>query len=888
MPVVPGQRSAGSWEECPLPDAAETMFVSPAGQVDDVSLWEAPVEEPYDDEYGQDWPESDLAEVDRVWEAAAEEAGPVVPGRRSAAPVESAPGPSEPASGSRPVLAPLTLTEVMRSRLRSAVRALLAEPGLAGAPDPVRLAAVVLMSRTPKETGSVVIRKAELGRWLGLSAGRMKAVVRQLRASGAVSVETFKGDGDDDQALECRVSALLAAQGVAGHSLNLTKKEFAVLHGLVEALFAPGWAHRDGRVTEGGPLAGRTGRGAATDRLGALLLVLDANEHGRVRLCGGKVDTEIGRPAVTLARMLGCAPAGAVPVLARLAEAGLVERPRRGASGLLSRSRLMLPAVAAAHRAVPAEQAASVHREAARKTAPGSVSGLDVTTPPVGAPVTEQKPQVSDTKEAVEAEVSDLDDTTPIHTSHSPVADVVGEVAVDGGFSGEAAVGVTHRRPERAGAREEHARPASAAPAGAPLTVSGGAGGPLRGDKPNPHVITHHDHDQEHDQEQAVSARQSRRRAAVPQPPQDLVQVLAPVECLWARLDRAWLRRRIVAAVRAELDRIGAWTGSGNAHAALADRLTFRLRDQDGSALITDPLGWLLAKGLPQRRECAHLACDDGIRLDTGTACTICEQRITDRRSTRQALVREAVAQLPDATTDAERRSVIDQQLHRHAMLRAEQQVAARQRAEQQRAEATTRRAVREAQAKAAEAARQALPCEDCGTENAAGLCAGCWNVRATRTAIRECVDLALAGSADLADREDVNALVAHVRGELRAEMLRNRPVGTDLSGIRASDLLTAQNAAAEYRASALVLLARSPLADAEAEMAHDAAMRSAHRHPTRHAARAAANEAVEQARRNTALHLLVQRLEAVQALRARADQIRAAAAAPAREAVNA
>ncbi|GAA2154423.1 hypothetical protein GCM10009760_53330 [Kitasatospora kazusensis] len=818
---------------------------------------------------------------------------PVVPGQRQepAGATGTVPAqagtPQERSSAGRErqaVLAPLALTAVMRSRLRGAVRALLAEPGLAGASDAVRLAAVVLMSRTPDETGVVVIRKPELGRWLGLSADRMKAVVRQVRASGCASMETFKGDHNDDQALKCRMSALWAARGQSGHPLNLTKKEFAVLHGLVEALFAPGWAHRDGTVTEAGPLAGRTGRGAATDRLAALLLVLEANDKGQVRLCGGVVDTKAGRPAVTLARMLGCAPAGAAPVLARLAEAGLVERPRRGVGGLLSRSRLVLPAVAAAHRAglvKPAESAGSVCREVAQGTAAGFASDLDAATPPVEASVNAETSQVSGVEEAAGAQISDLDVSTPLHASHSPVADVVGELTVDGGFSGEAAVVVKHRRPERAGVREEHTGTAVGDTVDGQTAVHQGEGGPLRGDKPNPSSIDHHD------QEQPELSGRGLPRRVVPQLPQDLAPVLASLECLWQRLDRAWARRRITAAVRAELDRIGAWTGNESAGAALADRLRFRLREQGGSALVTDPVGWLIAKGLPQRRECAHLACDDGMRLDTGTNCTACELRLTDRRSTRRALVHEAVSVLPDSATAEQRRTAVDERLHRHAMLRAEQQVADRQRAEQRRGEAEARRAVRKAQVAAAEAALQALACEDCGAERAAGLCASCWSVRATRSAIRECVALVLAGSADLTDREDVNALVTQTRGKLRAEMLRSRPIGADLASIRASDLLTVQNAAAEYRASALVLLTRSPQADAEAEMAHAAAMRRAHRHPTHASAVAAADRAAEQARTNTARHLLVRRLEAVQALRQRAEQIRTVTGAV-REAVNA
>ncbi|MFD4904164.1 hypothetical protein [Kitasatospora purpeofusca] len=868
--LVPGQRSAGSWD-------------SLAGQADSVSLWEAPVEEPYDDDYGQDWPEGDLAEADRLWEAAAEGAGPAVRGRRSAAPVESADRGPEPESGPRPVLAPLALSPGMRLRLRAAVRALLAVPGLAGAPDPVRLAAVVLMSRTPHETRAVVIRKSELGRWLGLSAGRMKAVLRMVRNTAPVSVETFKGDYNDDQALECRVGALEAARGVEGHPLNLTRKDLAVLLRLVEVLFAPGWATTGGGMRDRGLLAGRTGRGAATDRLAALLMVLEASESGRVRLCGGKVSAAAGRPAATLARMLGCTPAGAVEVLARLAEVGLVDRPRRGASGLLSRSRIVLPAVAAAHRAASAgstesvKQTTPVRREAGRKASADVAGDLGVATPLGEAPVTEENPQISEVGATGGAEFSDLGATTPLHASHSRVVEVGGDLEVDGGFSGVADVVAEHRRPERVGAREDHPGTAPVGQADARPTADGGVGGPLRGDKPNTSAID------QNNPKQQVPVRLGCR--AVPRPPQDLVQALAPVECLWERLDRAWSRRRIVAAVRAELTATGRLTGHRSAAAALAERLRHRLHAEGGSALVTDPVGWLLAKGLPQQAGCKHPACDDGIRLDTRTACVNCEQQLADRRTARQALVREAVAQLPAGTDPAQRRAAVDAHLHRHAMLRAEQQVFDRWRAEQQRAEAEVRRAERRARAEAAEAARRALSCEDCGTERAGGLCGSCWAIRSIRTVAGECVDLALAASADLADHRDVNTIARRTEVELRAAMAAARPAGAGREDVLGSDLETVRDAVAAYRADALARLARTPLADAEADLAHDTALRTNRHRPT---ALAAADQAAEQARATTARYLLLERLETLRALRERANQLRSAAATPVREAMNA
>ncbi|MGW7594334.1 hypothetical protein ACWGK9_35125, partial [Streptomyces rubiginosohelvolus] len=103
--------------------------------------------------------------------------------------------------------------------------------------------------------------------------------------------------------------------GGAGHPLNLSKKEYATLLRLVEAVMAPGWKHRDGRVTPAGLIGARTGRGAATDRLALLLLALEARETGRVRQCGGVVDSKRGRAAVTVARLLGCSASAGERVL---------------------------------------------------------------------------------------------------------------------------------------------------------------------------------------------------------------------------------------------------------------------------------------------------------------------------------------------------------------------------------------------------------------------------------------------------------------------------------------------------------------------------------------------------------------------------------------------
>uniref|UniRef100_UPI002F911792 hypothetical protein n=1 Tax=Kitasatospora sp. NBC_01519 TaxID=2903576 RepID=UPI002F911792 len=573
-------------------------------------------------------------------------------------------------------MAPLALTPVMRSRLRTAVRALLAEPGLAEQPDAVRLGAVVLMARTPWTSGLVEIRKSELGRWLGVSAERMKAVARSMRASGAVLSQTKEGSHGEHQAMECRVVPMWEARGVAGHPLALAKKELAVLLRVIEELFAPGWAHRDGSVFPPGLLARRTGRGAATDRLAALLLVLDANERGWVRLCGGRTGTEAGRPAVTLARMLGCTPAGAAQVLRRLAEAGVVKRLRRGASGLRSRSRLVLPSVAAAHQA---GLVAPARREVTRNIAGESVSDLDAA-PPLGeAAVSEETMQVNEVVEADEAGVPDLDAATPLHASHSLVAGVPNELTVAFGISGEAAMGVTHHRPERTHARKGCADNSEHRQTVAESDVGENAGSPRRGEEPESNVIR--------DTQEKTPGQVTRpgcRLPRIPRPPLDLARVLAPVACLWGHLDRRWARNRITAAVRVELGRIAGWTGHDGAFQALAERLERRLKAQGGIGRVTDPVGWLLGKGLPQRQECAHGGCDDGIRMDTGTECVTCRMRLADRCSVRRVLIQEATAGLAAGTPDDQRRAVVDAHLRQHALRRAAEQVAARERTEQQ------------------------------------------------------------------------------------------------------------------------------------------------------------------------------------------------------------
>ncbi|WP_369244416.1 hypothetical protein [Streptomyces sp. R41] len=63
----------------------------------------------------------------------------------------------------------------------------------------------------------------------------------------------------------------------------------------------------------------------------------------------------------------------------------------------------------------------------------------------------------------------------------------------------------------------------------------------------------------------------------------------------------------------------------------------------------------------------------------------------------------------------------------------------------------------------AAEAARQARPCADCGAQRSAGLCEACGYQRETQAMLEEIVLIAAAGSADIDDSDYVAAMVSLV-----------------------------------------------------------------------------------------------------------------------------
>ncbi|GHB33024.1 hypothetical protein [Streptomyces chryseus] len=776
---------------------------------------------------------------------------------------------------------PLSLGRDARARLGGAVRALLDAAGLDGASDAVRLAVLVLASRTPSETGVVEIRTSELGRWIGVSASYTASeVLPVLRRSGVVSVDTAEGEYGQDDGLGCKVLPLWAAQDVVGHPLNLAKKEYATLWRLLQAVMGPGWTHRDGSVTPAGLIGTRTGRGAATDRLALLLLVLEARETGRVRQCGGTVDTKRGRAAATVARLLGCTASAGERVLERLEDRELVLRVRlKTGSGLANRSRLMVPAVAAAHGRTVADD---VQEDRAQAPEP-EFSDPDVAAGAGEAPELDEESQVNSVPVTDEAGVAEPDVAAALHTDHPHLVTPVLPLALSGGFSGEGRGG-SGGLPDRACVRED--------------------GGPLRGEQPKKSPV-----DERVGQRAAGAGAGGRPKAAGWEKAQQQRRVglpadlplrvaLGPVAWLWKQLN-GWQQDQVEAATKAELAQLaGLGVAPEGAPRLLADRLTDRLEETGGEALVDKPYGWLIRRGLPQRRACSHRKCDDGIRLDTGEDCENCANVLHLRRSRRARITAEVEAQLP-ALGERERREVLEERLREAVALEAEDLAwRSRQAREEQDRRAAARAeaaALAEAERQAAAAALRVLPCEDCGQEQAAGLCEVCGYRRRTEALTVEAGMLAAAVSADLDDSQAVAAVLVHVRATLQVTgqkavddflgaaepgQLDADPLGT-ASVLAYGALQAVQDAAPEYRRQALEMLGRTEEAEAEARRAYrtEQGRHWFQHNPTGADAIAAAEKAADAARERVAECLLATRLEQLREQQAaRSEQ---AAAAP-------
>ncbi|MEV6682170.1 hypothetical protein AB0N09_35715 [Streptomyces erythrochromogenes] len=735
----------------------------------------------------------------------------------------------------------------MRTRLLTAVRAVLADPALAGARDSVLLAAVVLLAKSPASSPAVLTRARELARWCGYSKSYVDHhVLPALRGRGvALSRPTKDGEGQVD-GLELTLTALIRARAEGpAHALSLSQRELATFLRLAEAVFGPGWAPKDAPETPPGLLGGLQGPGAASDRLVLLLLVLLARPNGRVVMAPGSVAAGHGRAAATVARQLGCELDDAQRVIGRLEVAGLVE-----VHGIGARERLVVPAVASAHRAasvfaspagrVEALQAAEdagsaisgcVHCEhcaAGSDNGAGELSGEgfvqdsfddmlgEVPAGPVGAlrvrsdfDEPDEAPEAHGATEVEQDSEGDscVGDGALLHTNHPVV--VTADSSSDGDlecFSGSAVSG-GGQLPDRVRAGEDAA-----------AAKSWAGQDPLRGDKP-PAA----------DGGVAASGEPAwlwaQGSAAVPR---DLGVVLEPVGSLWARLVKPGTQRWLAGLVRGELDRVADLVGRDRAMRVLAGRLERRLGELFG-APVTDPVAWMVGRGLPQRPGCWSVLCDDGHRMNTGLACDSCEAVVGDRRELRARIRSEVAAELA-GLGPGERRAEVERRLNVGVQRQAVMDLIRRERRTAEtalRLEAVERR---RAELAAQEAERASRACADCGVAEAGGLCLGCTAARGLAEAVRRAVAVAVAMRADLADHQAVRELSARIEADTVASAAAAADAASvDDPVVRAFARLSAVRQILAHRTGrALYRLERGSVADAAAGQAGWATRRRA------------------------------------------------------------
>ncbi|EST17907.1 hypothetical protein M878_46135 (plasmid) [Streptomyces roseochromogenus subsp. oscitans DS 12.976] len=781
----------------------------------------------------------------------------------------------------------------MRLRLLAAVQALLADPSIAGLKDAPKLAAVVLYakSRAPrgaKNDNQTSIWVAELGRWLGVGESSVhRNVLSPMRKSDALHTKVVTDTQGHPTGLECLLMPLWRARksGGAVHPLALSKAELATLLRLIEALFGPGWAPEGKEPTPPGLLAGRTGKGAATDRLGLLLMVLTTRASGWLQLCGGSVKAREGRGAATLARLLGCSPAGARKVLARLTEAGVVAREHKAtATRMRGRGRVMLLPVARAYgRTLVSAEAVSGSGTVFSQRPVGAVGDHGQ----AGAAGALGTSGIGGAEQVGEAGDQERPDSAELHADHASVVIPVVPPQLSCGFSGEGR-GAEGRRSERACVREDQAADGQAAVVESASSVA--EDGPLRGEKPEKSPVEGRDGQRAAGagaggRPKAVGGRKTQQRRAGLPADLRLRVALGPVAWLWQRLSR-WQQDQVEAAAKTELARLESLLAlPGGAPRLLADRLTDRLQETGGEALVTSPYGWLIRRGLIQRSSCTDRRCDDGIRLDTGTGCENCANVIHIRAARRARIGSDIDRELPGLSA-RERRRVLEDRLREHATAEAADLVRRREQAAVERARrdaaraAARERAEREQQeAEAAWLARGMLPCEDCGLPESAGLCPQCTSRRRTKelarhteTLIREAVELAVAARADLTDPDAVRAMIEQCERDTRtllaAACERACCQDEDPDAVAHTAPQVARRIRDERREAALRRLARSEDAEAEAQRAFQSEQgRRWYRHnPTSAGAVAPATKAAYTARERAAEYLLTSRLEQLRA----------------------
>ncbi|WP_407913792.1 hypothetical protein [Kitasatospora sp. NE20-6] len=556
----------------------------------------------------------------------------------------------------------------MRRRLSAAVQALV-EAG-AGLSDAAQLLRIVVAAKAHHRAGCAArVRVPELARWMGVGNSTVDKALAELRRVSALNTVERRAASGAVTGLDCTVPGLRAATAAGTDALALTRAELATLLRLVERLFGPGWEHQDGTRTAPGLLASRTGRGAATDRLALLLLVLESRADGRVRLCGGAVDTRVGRPAATVARLIGGGVHAGARVLARLQRAGVLELVRKlTASGLAARGEIRIPAVAAAHRA---SGGSGARRPAIADPALAAVRDQ--------APAAAEESQVMAAPEVRVLEMADPDGAADLHTWHAPVVTAGVEGEGSGVVSGEAALG----QAAVAGGARERARAGSEVARLAPRSEARAGALRAEGQTPSSSADTE-------EEQRAANARpgawrqesaRSRVRAALA-PVAFVLDAMTPGQrAVAVRAAEVVLRTVVPDSLAAQLAaRVGPMSMSG----PLEDR-----------GVIRDPLAWLLSQlpsvtlcgrcgirmttGAPSARsavcdQCAHAASvpDRGARIcpvcgrlghgfDDGGQCGRCEHRqVLERAGDLAAEAAEAVPVHQPGAGAVARRAVLD------------------------------------------------------------------------------------------------------------------------------------------------------------------------------------------------------------------------------------
>lgn len=533
---------------------------------------------------------------------------------------------------------PLTLTETMRGRLRTAVHALLSQPGLSEErSDAVRLAAVVLLARSPHEDLTVTITSRELGRWVGVSASTISHTVRPRLTSAEVA-QTWDATPEGSASrrtvgVAWRLGSLVEARrdATGRDPLCLSKVELSVLHALCEAVLGPGWTHRDGTTTRPGLLGERTGPAAATDRLGLLLAVLECRPEGLVRLPPGAVDFR-GRLAATLARLLGRDSAAGAKVLARLEEAGVVQAFRSGPVGAARSEQLVIPEVAAAYRRMRRAQRAA-GRPAALGEQSSRVTHIARGDQPAQRQVISQVKAPGSSSRATAG-------TATLHAFHAPGVEEDDESAGSYRVSGVAPL-VTGDRPVRARRRED---PPARGGVDADRVQAGE--GALRAEKHTPPL--------------SPSSPLGPMQRQVP----EVAAVLSAI----VPSPTHWQRTRLQRVVRGLL-------AGGEDDAMISARLRSRLAPlttRDNGRFVFrrgDGLAWALTIGLPYVPgdmtwlECAVSGCRNLVRgraADPGLSCDQCELAALEERQAAEAFraLRANLCDRPRATDRPDARLV--------------------------------------------------------------------------------------------------------------------------------------------------------------------------------------------------------------------------------------